>query len=170
MRYVLLTQFVARSSWEWSISSFEFPTSSLCCHFFHVSGPVTMVTFKARLILLWFIIYVQVNGFQKQSEEPSCYSRFDYEYKLLTKVVALETTASKLENLISHLEQKIDDSNKRMVNQNTLLEHTSGKIFSWNCLTVIYTVFWTTCGQVWFLSSLKSIKALILFCCIQRRP
>ncbi|XP_052263802.1 uncharacterized protein LOC127866966 [Dreissena polymorpha] len=85
-----------------------------------------MVTFKERLILLGFILYVQVNGFTMQSEEPSCYSRFDYEYKLLTKVVALETTASKLENLISHLEQKIDDTNKKLADQNKPLEDMPG--------------------------------------------
>ncbi|KAH3864789.1 hypothetical protein DPMN_027815 [Dreissena polymorpha] len=87
-----------------------------------------MVTCTASLILLGLIIYVQEYGFEKLSEEPSCYSRFDFEYKLLTKIVALETTAAKLEDLISHLEEKIVDTNKKLANQNKLLQDMLGKI------------------------------------------
>ncbi|KAH3856535.1 complement C1q-like protein 4 [Dreissena polymorpha] len=89
-----------------------------------------MVTCKARLVLLGFILYVQVYGLERQSEEPSCYSRFDFEYKLLAKVVALETTAAKLEDVISHIEQKIDDTNKKLVNQNKQLEYMLGSATS----------------------------------------
>jgi len=65
--------------------------------------------FELQLVVLLFVLHAVVVTL----EEPTCLSRFDYDYKMLTKLVDLETQRKHTEKThgqhINMLMDKLDD-------------------------------------------------------------
>ncbi|XP_045169116.2 uncharacterized protein LOC123531884 [Mercenaria mercenaria] len=63
----------------------------------------------ANLKILWTVLYLLISltrlviTMDKQMEEPVCTSRFDYEYKILHKMVMLEIEQNKLKELMAEM-------------------------------------------------------------------
>ena len=52
---------------------------------------------------------------QKAHLEPHCYSRFDYEFKVVQKLVALEDTCSHLKTTTDNLKTEIDKLKNELI-------------------------------------------------------
>ena len=85
-------------------------------------------------------------------EEPACLSRFDYDYKMLTKMVDLETQY-KLdkdagENQIQELMDKLDDMTSLLNQYKQDLDDTGNLLIV--CMSLVYeyiVTFWLTSYQ-----------------------
>lgn len=64
--------------------------------------------------IIHFLIIIACGAFFSESfvlekSEPQCYSRFDYEYKVIQNLVTLKTTEQELRNMIAELQSTVKD-------------------------------------------------------------
>ena len=67
--------------------------------------------YRIAMAMLYSIQLTNAISFddQKAQPEPHCYSRFDYEYKVVQKLVALEDSCSHLKTATDALKTEIDN-------------------------------------------------------------
>ena len=70
-------------------------------------------SFAYKMTFVSFLCFLQMVtitfGFPKQDDEPNCYSRFDYEFKVVQKLVAVENAYSELKTTNEVLQREIDN-------------------------------------------------------------
>ena len=79
----------------------------------------SIMTFVSFLCLLQMVTITF--GLPKQDDEPHCYSRFDYEFKVVQKLVALENAYSELQMTNGVLQSEIDDLKSKITGNFVLL-------------------------------------------------
>ena len=79
----------------------------------------SIMTFVSFLCLLQMVTITF--GLPKQDDGPHCYSRFDYEFKVVQKLVALENAYSELQMTNGVLQSEIDDLKSKITGNFILL-------------------------------------------------
>ena len=60
------------------------------------------------MFLFLCLVITVVNGFSFKNDEPQCLSRFDYDYKVLQKLVALENQQTKQQETIVQQQNELN--------------------------------------------------------------
>ena len=75
-----------------------------------VLGPFLLINFQIPKVMCFTHI---VGSEADQRREPHCYSRFDYEYKVVQKIVALENLCEEFKTTNNELRDEIQDLKDR---------------------------------------------------------
>lgn len=67
-----------------------------------------MIRMSLNLVLILNFAVTVIGSGGEDSIEPLCTSRFDYDYKVISKLVSLETEQKKLHDIIAKQQQMIE--------------------------------------------------------------
>ncbi|XP_045169161.2 uncharacterized protein LOC123531922 [Mercenaria mercenaria] len=85
-------------------------------------------------IVPWTLLYLFISlnrhvfAMEKQLEEPMCTSRFDYEYKMLHKMVLVETEQNKIKELIGEINISQNKLKEESLRSQATLEQIENKL------------------------------------------
>ena len=87
---------------------------------------------KAILIVI-FCLFITVCALEINSKhEPQCYSRFDYEYKVVQKLVELENDAKEQRAVNKALESKLESTKSETEQRIEAIEKRNGQLYNNN--------------------------------------
>ena len=88
-----------------------------------------LFTGMMTILIVIFCLFITVCALEINSKhEPQCYSRFEYEYKVVQKLVELENDAKEQQTVNKALESKLESTRSEMEQRVDALEKRNGQL------------------------------------------